>query len=88
MANKKVLLISPKNPIGGGSIIPPLGLTTNASYIPDKYDVMIVDENVKQANYSGADLVAVTGSRHILSYTNRRINATNPASPSFSNNSL
>jgi len=60
MGNKKVLLISPKNPIGGGSIIPPLGLATNASYIPDRYDVMIVDENAKQANYSGADLVAVT----------------------------
>ncbi|MFB0553489.1 MAG: radical SAM protein [Phycisphaerae bacterium] len=60
MGNKKVLLINPKNPIGGGSIILPLGLATNASYIPDRYDVMIVDENVKQANYSGADLVAVT----------------------------
>jgi len=60
MGNKKVLLISPRNPIGGGSIIPPLGLATNASYIPDRYDVMIVDENVKQANYSNADLVAVT----------------------------
>ena len=60
MGNKKVLLINPRNPIGGGSIITPLGLATNASYIPDRYDVMIVDENVKQANYSGADLVAVT----------------------------
>ena len=60
MGNKKVLLISPKDPIGGGSIIPPLGLATNASYIPDRYDVMIVDENVERANYSGADLVAVT----------------------------
>src|SRR4030042_912458 len=60
MGKKKVLLISPKNPFGGGSIIPPLGLATNASYIPDRYDVMIVDENVKQANYSDADLVAVT----------------------------
>lgn len=60
MGNKKVLLISPKNPFGGGSIIPPLGLATNASYIPDRYDVMIVDENVERANYSGADLVAVT----------------------------
>ena len=55
-----MLLINPKNPLGGGRIIPPLGLATNASYIPDKYDVMIVDENIKQANYSGADLVAVT----------------------------
>jgi len=60
MGNKKVLLINPRNPIGGGSIITPLGLATNASYIPDRYDVMIVDENVKRANYSGADLVAVT----------------------------
>lgn len=55
-----MLLISPKDPLGGGSIIPPLGLATNASYIPDRYDVMIVDENVERANYSGADLVAVT----------------------------
>ena len=55
-----MLLISPKNPIGGGSIIPPLGLATNASYIPDRYDVIIVDENVKQATYSSADIVAVT----------------------------
>jgi radical SAM superfamily enzyme YgiQ (UPF0313 family) len=60
MANKKMLLISPKNPFGGGSVVPPLGLATNASYIPDRYDVMIVDENVKQAKYNGADLVAVT----------------------------
>ncbi|MFC1634326.1 B12-binding domain-containing radical SAM protein [Planctomycetota bacterium] len=60
MGNKKVLLISPKDPFGGRSVIPPLGLATNASYLPDKYDVMIVDENVKQVNYSGADLVAVT----------------------------
>jgi hypothetical protein len=60
MGNKRVLLINPRNPLGGGSIITPLGLATNASYIPDRYDVMIVDENVKQANYSGADLVAVT----------------------------
>jgi len=55
-----VLLISPKDPFGGRSVIPPLGLATNASYIPDKYDVMIVDENIKQVNYSGADLVGVT----------------------------
>jgi hypothetical protein len=50
MGNKKVLLISPKDPFGGRSVIPPLGLATNASYIPDKYDVMIVDENIKQVN--------------------------------------
>jgi len=55
-----VLLISPKNPMGGGSIVPPLGLATNASYIPDRYDVVIVDENVKQAIHSDADLAAVT----------------------------
>ena len=55
-----MLLISPKDPFGGRSVIPPLGLATNASYIPDKYDVMIVDENIKQVNYSGADLVGVT----------------------------
>lgn len=60
MGNKKVLLINPKNPMGGGSIITPLGLATNASYIPDRYEVMIVDENIKQTNYGGADLVAVT----------------------------
>jgi radical SAM superfamily enzyme YgiQ (UPF0313 family) len=60
MVNKKVLLISPKNPLGEGSIIPPLSLATNASYIPDRYDVMIVNENAGEANYDGADLVAIT----------------------------
>jgi radical SAM superfamily enzyme YgiQ (UPF0313 family) len=60
MGDKRVLLINPRNPMGGRSIITPLGLATNASYIPDRYDVMIVDENVKQAKYNGADLVAVT----------------------------
>jgi len=61
-----VLLINPRNPLGGGSIITPLGLATKASYIPDRYDVMIADENVKQANYSGADLVAVTTNTVII----------------------
>ena len=60
MANKKVLLISPKNPLGEGSIIPPLGLATNASYIPDRYDVLIVNENSREAHYEGADLAAIT----------------------------
>jgi len=46
--------------MGGGSIVPPLGLATNASYIPERYDVTIVDENVKQAIHSDTDLAAVT----------------------------
>ncbi len=53
-------MINPRNPFGGGSIIPPLGLATNASYIPDRYDVTIADENVKRVNCGGADLAAIT----------------------------
>ena len=45
--------------MGGGSIVPPLSLATNASYIPERYDVTIADENVKQAIHSNADLAAV-----------------------------
>lgn len=60
MGNRKLLLISPENPFGGGSIVPPLGLATNASYIPDRYDVTIADENVEHPNYSSVDLAAIT----------------------------
>jgi radical SAM superfamily enzyme YgiQ (UPF0313 family) len=43
---KSILLVSPLNFLGERSSLPPLGLITNASYIPEKYDIRLIDESV------------------------------------------
>ena len=64
--NKSILLINPafserdiKSPIGA---IPPLGLITNASYIPKNYDIQLVDETIQRLKFDklNPDLVAIS----------------------------
>ncbi len=53
MANvkKRVLLLSPRNPIYESTRLPPLGLCVIASYIPDHYEIIFVDENFESMKY-------------------------------------
>lgn len=63
---KKILFINPstKNTIFGrmkSLALPPMGLGLLASRTPDKYDMVILDENVDELDFNvDADLVAVT----------------------------
>ncbi|MFO7795096.1 MAG: B12-binding domain-containing radical SAM protein [Promethearchaeati archaeon] len=59
MVKKKILLINPSNPRYNKRLLPPLSLTTIAAYIPQNYDIEIVDNNLEKINYN-ADLVAIT----------------------------
>ncbi|TFF93317.1 MAG: radical SAM protein, partial [Promethearchaeota archaeon] len=59
MVKKKILLINPSNPRYNKRLLPPLSLTTIAAYIPQKYDIEIVDNNLEKIKYD-ADLVAIT----------------------------
>ncbi|TXT64168.1 MAG: hypothetical protein BAJALOKI1v1_600002 [Promethearchaeota archaeon] len=59
MVKKKILLISPRNQNYAKKLFPPLSLTNIAAYIPEKYDIQIIDENLEKIQFD-ADLVAVT----------------------------
>lgn len=59
MPRKKILLISPKNPLSDRTSLPPLGLLTLASHIPSDYEVEFIDEN-KQKIVFDADIVFIS----------------------------
>ena len=55
----KILAISPLNPLNDGASLPPLGLVTVASYIPNNYDIRLIDESREKINYD-ADLALIS----------------------------
>jgi len=59
MSRKKILLIAPKNPVISSSSLPPLGLITVASHIPNKYSVRLIDETKEPIRYD-CDIVLIS----------------------------
>ncbi len=56
----KILLINPVKRKHILSIAPPLALATIASYIPEEYDVEIIDENISPLKFKDCDLAAIS----------------------------
>ena len=59
MPSKKISLIHPLNPFNKRNIVAPLGLITNAGYIPDDYDVRLIDETAAKIDYN-TDLAVIS----------------------------
>ena len=62
MTKYEILLIAPRNPIGEGSSLPPLGLATIAGHIRDDYNIEIIDESIDNPDYNSLnpDIVGIS----------------------------
>ena len=59
MARKKILLLSPSNPVGERNVLPPLGLCTIAAYIPEEYELTLIDESFTPIDFN-TDLAMIS----------------------------
>ena len=60
MPKKKIALINPKNPLREGASLGSLSLATNAAFIPDNYDVVVVNQASGEKIPRDTKLAAIT----------------------------
>ncbi|MEM2109072.1 MAG: radical SAM protein [Candidatus Odinarchaeota archaeon] len=62
---KKIVLVNPSTPEYAMKLFPPLSLASLAAFIPDDYEVKIIDNNFQRLDYD-ADLAAITANTYSI----------------------